>query len=411
MNTPQSAVDLVPAHVPREVIWDANLDDFVQQFDDPYVEGSEAMHAGPDIVWAARGGYKNRPGWVLTRYRDFQDIHADTEHFSPAPNGDASDMLGFALPLLPFESDPPKHTKIRRLLKPWFEPRQVRKLDGSIRQICAELIGNFSNPDGCEYMAEFAELFPSMVFLDLMGLPKDMLSQFLEWEDQFMRGESVEIRQGATRAIYDYLKQSLEECRSNPRDDLISAIANAQIDGEPISDTDAIGTSMLLYFGGLDTVKSSLGWQMWHVARHPDLQARLRAQPDLIPSAVNELMRAYAVSTTGRTVIKDCTFHGVPMKAGEQVVLATYFASRDPRAYDNPHVIDISRNPRHVSFGTGIHICLGMHLAKLEMKIILEEFLSRFDNIRLPEGDRMEWTSCQGWAVLKLPLIWDAVTQ
>ncbi|RYD96182.1 MAG: cytochrome P450, partial [Sphingomonadales bacterium] len=369
----------VPDHVPAHLVWDHDIDSFPAQFADPYVGMSEAIHSGPEIVWAARGAYCGQPGWMLTRFAQIQEVHLDPARFSAALNRDASNLLGIELPLIPGESDPPRHRHYRQLIAPWFQPSAIAALDVKIRATCDDLIGRFAEQRRCEFVGEFSSLFPSYVFLALFGLPRELLSQFLGWENSFLRGQTMEERIGAMRAIYDYFKGCLEERARAPREDMITAIATGEVEGRRLSEAEAVGTCITLYIGGLDSVASGLGWYLRHLARDQALQDRLRRDPTLIPAAIEELSRAYGTNSTKRTVMADFDFHGAPMRKGDILAMPTFLSARDPREYDDPHVVDIGRKARSMTFGSGVHHCVGIHLAKREIRIVLSEFLSRFD--------------------------------
>lgn len=406
MNVATKVSSWLPAHVPSELAWDHVISSFAANFDDPFIGVSEQLHAGPDIVYA-RGHFRDLPGWLLTRHSHIGEVYSDHELFSSADWAQTRQLLGVDWALNPLEVDPPKHEAYRDVLKPWFSPGAVNALEGRVRQICRGLIASFEDKGRCEFISEFASLFPSYIFLSLMGMPRDRLPEFLGWEHQYFRGETPEIRAAGLQAIFEYLASYAAECRANPGDDLISAIVTAKIDGRLLDDGEVMGMAMVLYTGGLDTVLSSLGWYFRHLARDPVLQARLRANPQEIPHAVDEFLRAFGITGNRRLVTRDCEFHGVQMKKGDWVSLPAYLASRDAREFPDPHVIDIDRRPRHVTLARGVHFCLGSHLAKREIKVVLEEFLSRFVNIRIPEGEREHWHTEAVWGVDYLPLEWD----
>lgn len=203
-----------------------------------------------------------------------------------------------------------------------------------------------------------------------------------------IRGETNAIRRGAMRAIVDYLEDRIDERRRKPGTDVISEILAAQVNGAPLDHHDVIGIRSLLYAAGLDTVVGSMGWQMYRLAREPELQDQIRCDPNNILHAVDELCRAYGEVRNRRTVIKDFEFRGVKMTAGDWVNLPTMLASRDARKYPNPHALDFARKDRGMTFGGGIHYCLGIHLARMEMKVVLEEVLAAFPNIRIAPGSR-----------------------
>jgi cytochrome P450 len=168
-----------------------------------------------------------------------------------------------------------------------------------------------------------------------------------------------------------------------------------------------LGTCLNLYVGGLDTVMSSLGWYFRYLATDPALQERLHDNPQDIPAAAEEFLRAFGITATRRQVIHDTELGGVFMRRGDNICLPTYLASRDARQFDDPHRIDIDRDTPHMTLATGAHNCVGQHLARREIKVVLEAFISRFKNIRMAPGETASWSTRQVWAVTRLPLVWD----
>jgi cytochrome P450 len=213
----------------------------------------------------------------------------------------------------------------------------------------------------------------------------------------------------AGQAVIDYLKRHIAQQNARPEaaTDVMQAILSGRMRDRALSEAEILGFVYLMFVAGLDTVTSTLGWIMRHLASDQGLQARLRDNPQDIPAAIEEFSRAFGVSAPSRIVARDMVFHGVPMKAGESVLLPTFLAGRDPRAWTSPHLIDIDRRPRHITFGTGPHVCLGVHLAKREMKIMLEAFLSRLRNIRRPAGGRYAYYTTNTIGVDRLDLEWD----
>jgi cytochrome P450 len=167
-----------------------------------------------------------------------------------------------------------------------------------------------------------------------------------------------------------------------------------------------MGMFYVLYVGGLDTVYSTIGWIIHHLATHPEVQQRLRDHPELLPQAIEEFCRAFSVVVTHRSVREDFVFHGVPMKKGDEVNLPIMLANRDPAVFADPHTVDIDRKPRHITFGTGTHNCVGLHLAKREMRIVVEEFLKTFDNIRIKPGETPRYHTGRTFGFDYLPLVW-----
>ncbi len=396
----------IPEHVLPELVWDHDFIAFCAELEDPFVAAAR-LHQGSDVIWGTDVGY-GRSGWIPTRYALQEEVFMSPERFSSEGIMGLNEMLGVDWPMIPIEFDPPRHTLYRQVLNPLFSPRMVNGIEGSIRATCDMLIDGFASQGRCDYIADFAIRFPTYVFLAFMGLPRDMAPQFLEWDHTLWRSEDVETRTQCARAILHYLESFVEEQRRKPSSDFMQGLFAGSVEGRPLTTEEILGICYLVYTAGLDTVYSSLGWHMRHLAETPGLQQRLRAQPDDIPRAANEFLRAFCVVSGARVVTRDLEFHGVPMRRGDLVCLPTYLAARDPQAFDDPHAIDIDRHPRIMAFGTGHHACVGMHLARREIRIVLEAMLSRFDNIRIPEGEVYRYHS--GAAVVGvdyLPLTWD----
>ena len=397
----------VPGHVPPELVWDGNLSAFAEAHANPYVAMSEEFHAGPDIRWVTNLMH-GRPGWFLTRQDLQTEIFLAPQDFSSRRAADLSDLLGVAWRMIPNEKDPPEHMMFRQVLQPWFQPSAVNRLEAGMRDACRALLDKFADKGGCDFCEDFGLLFPSRIFLQLMGLPYSQLGQFLAWEHQIVRGETPEARIGALRSVLAYLTDTMIEKRRAPTEgDLASHVATAKVKGRLLTEDEMMGMALVLYVGGLDTVASSVGWYLMHLARDPELQTRLREQPELIPAAVEELLRAHGVTITMREVTRDLAFHDIQMRAGDTVGLPQFLASRDARAYPDPHRIDLDRKARHITLATGPHNCLGAHLARREIKIVLEEWLARFHDIRIPDESAIAWQAPGVWGVTRLPLAWD----
>ena len=400
----------VPAHIPPELYWDHSLAEFNNQLDDPFIAASRLLE-GPPLFWAREAGH-GRSGWVIARHALLQEAFMDWQHFSSEGGMDLTLMMGVDWNLNPVNIDPPKHTGYRKVLLPMFTPKSVNHMEAAVRETCDMLIAKVAesaeNGRGtCDFVSEFAMPFPTYIFLSLMGMPIDMAGQFFQWEQDLLHGTSMEGRVIAARSILAYLEGHLAQQKIAPATPLMEAIMGAEIDGKKLNDGEVLGMFYTFYVGGLDTVYSSLGWIFRHLAQDQALQQRLRDNPQDIPAAVEEFERGYPVARPTRTVVHDCTFHGVPMRKGEFVILPTYIAGRDPAAYPDPHRIDIDRKARNITFATGPHTCLGVFLAKREIRIVIEAFLSRFRNIRMPEGAGYDYHVGGVFGVDRLPLQWD----
>lgn len=403
----ETTTSVIPEHVPENLVLDMSYEAYAMEGDDPF-EAISRLHDGPGIAWCRDVQFGN-PGWLVTRHEYVQEAFTNWEMFSSDYR--ALEPLGISWKLNPLEFDPPEHHYYRFILNPFFTPAKVREMDEPVQGACDELVATFADRGSCEFISEFAEKFPSYVFLDLMGMPKEKLDDFLHWERLMLRERDVMKRAEAMMAVLNYLQEFVSEQRQHPTTELMRGLTGASYHNErPLNEGELLGMCYLLYIGGLDTVYSVLGWILRYLATDQALQDRLRNEPEVLPRAVEEFMRAFGVATPTRRARTDCEFHGVKMKAGELVVLSTPGASRDPRAFDRPHEIDIDRaTPRHVSFATGPHICLGMHLARREIRTVLETFLKCFRNIRLAAGAKVLYHTGGVLGIDSLPLEWDRV--
>jgi cytochrome P450 len=399
--------DRAPAHVPPELVWDHSFAEFLDGLDDPFLAGSR-LHDGPGVIWATNADY-GMPAWIFTQHALIEEGFADFEKFSNARGPITALISDPGWAMLPVEADRPAHFYYRQVLQPFFTPTAIAARAAEVQGLCDSLIDGFVARGHCEFMSEFASILPNAIVVSLMGLPQEMLPQFLRWEHMATHDPDPSKRIAANSAIVAYLKSFMAEQRAGSRSPLMEGILSGRIEDRPFNEAEILGTVYLLFVAGLDTVFNTLGWIMRQLARDPALQARLRDNPQDIPAAVEEFTRAFGVSAPKRTVAEDMVFHGVEMKKGEDVMLSTLLAGRDPRAYPNPHVIDIDRAPRPVTFGRGPHVCIGIHLAKREMKVMIETFLSRMKNIRIPEGTRFQYQTNSTIGLIDLPLEWDPI--
>ena len=414
-TTPQmigEQAEWIPAHVPPGLAWDADYDAFAASEPDPFRKVG-TLHGGPDLLYVrhlCNSPLGRRAGWLPTRYATMREILADTDNFASGGEQGMMSTIGLGWKLIPLELDPPEQQRYRKVLEPFFSPASINALDAVVRQSCEELIAPFEHAGGCEFASDFAEKFPSFVFLDLMGMPRERLGEFLEWERGMLRPTEPAQAVATMGAIVDYFEAFIAEQKVRPSSALMRGIVEARLpDGKPLSDTEILSICYILYIGGLDTVFSTLGWIMWHVAQDRPLQERLRAEPDVLNRAVEELLRAFSAASTQRTVKRDLEFHGVPMRAGDVVQISLPLAARDPDAYDHPHRVDLDRPVRHIAFGTGPHTCLGLRLAKREVRIVLECFLARFRDIRIPAGKTHAFHTGNVYGVDRLPLEWTRI--
>jgi cytochrome P450 len=400
-----AVTSFAPAHVRPELVWDDSLSRFNSELDDPFLAAARLLD-GPPLFYA-RDAVQGRPGWVIARHALLREAFIDWEHFSSEGGMDLTQMLGVDWNLNPVNIDPPMHTVYRKVLTPFFTPRAVSHMEAGVRDTCDELIAKFEDKGGCDFVKDFAIPFPSCIFLRLMGMPEDMLEQFFEWEQNLLRGATIEGRIKTGTDILDYLRFHLEQQKKQPATPLMENIMNARIlDGRPLNDGEILGMFYTFYVGGLDTVYATISWSMRHIATHPEFQQFLRDNPQLMDKAVMELLRMFSVVSTQRRVTKDFTWHGVEMKENDLVIMPIFIACRDPEAYPDPHEFRLGRDEQPLAFASGPHLCLGMHLARRELKIAIETFLDKFDDIHIPEGAHYAYHAGPTFNVDSLPLAW-----
>ncbi len=327
---------------------------------------------------------------IVSRYDDVIWALRHPEYFTSAGG---SLNLG-EQPLIPLEFDPPQHTKYRRLLSPQFVPREIQQLEPEVRRIVQGLIDNIAPHGKCDFHEEVATPLPSGIFMALMGLPAEDLPRFLRWRDDSIR-PAVEpgdfegaqrIRARTAQEISEYFREFIAGCRETPSDALMSRIVHSTIDDQPLSEAELLGISHLLLLGGLDTVTATLDCMVAFLATHPEHRHQLVNDPSIIPSAVEELLRWLTpVMVIPRSIKEDLELGGVQLHAGDSVMLALGAANDDESEFPGSEV-DFERLPnRHVAFGGSNHSCLGAHLARLELRVTLEELHRRIPDYRISD--------------------------
>jgi cytochrome P450 len=282
----------------------------------------------------------------------------------------------------------------------------------AVTAVVNEMIDGFAGRGECDFHAEFAVPLPCTVFLQLLGLPLDDLDKFLAWKDAVIRPEGVvgpdERRKAAApaaRQIYQYFERAIDDHIANPRDDVLSALVAADVAGEPLSHEELLDICFLFLIAGLDTVTDSLDCFFVYLAKHPDQRRLLVDQPEILPGAIEEMLRwETPVPGVARVAMQDVEVAGCPIVKGERISPLLGAANTDPAEFDDPDVVDFTRNPnRHRAFGGGPHRCLGSHLARLELRVALREFHRRIPDYEIPSGVQLKYTSALR-SVESLPL-------
>jgi cytochrome P450 len=389
----------IPEHVPKELVREFDFRTGLGNYPHTAVA---ALHSGPRVFYSpVHHNAIPGPGtWVLTRAADIRAALQDAATFSSQVRRSNS-----ALALIPLELDPPEHPKFRALMNPIFSPARMKQLEAKVRELARKLAAQCAAKGECDFVEDFAKPFPVGIFLDLMGLPVDNMARFLEWEALIMRDKQT--RTAAIQQVSLYLQELITARRRNPTDDLISFAVNARVDDRPLTDSEVMGICVLLFIAGLDTVTSSFAFHFRHLAEHEEDQESLRRDPGSIPSAVEELFRAYAVVNTNRYATRDIEFAGVLIKKGDNVTCSTILASRDPHEFDRPNEVIFTRSPNpHNAFSFGPHRCLGSHLARREISAGIEEWLRAIPRFRVKPGASVRATGGGVFTLESLPLTW-----
>jgi cytochrome P450 len=375
-------------------------------YDDPYPIQDDLRQRCPIARTERFGG-----GWLPTRYEHVAEIAYDTEKFSSRsiimsnirPPLDIA-PIGTAPPI---SSDPPFHHAARKLLLSAFTKTEIGSLEPATRAFCHELIDRFEGRDVVDAAAEYAQYIPMRVIGDMLGFPPEDAPRFGEYIADVLEGinQPPEVRMERLERLNEYLLVQIHDHIANPRDDLTSHLLEAEIFGQKLDPFHVAGTITLLFIAGIDTTWSAIGASIWHLAKTPADLKRLVTEPSLLPTAMEEFLRAYAPVTMARLVKEDMTWHGVDMKADDWVLLSFPAANRDPEQFDRAGEVVIDREVnRHVAFGLGIHRCLGSHLARMELRVALEVWLERIPEFTLADPSAVTWAPGQVRGPRALPV-------
>ncbi|MEY3559437.1 MAG: hypothetical protein RL374_2143, partial [Actinomycetota bacterium] len=393
----------------------------VQSWETDWDHADPAYNQNAPQIWdQLRGGcpvaHTDRYGgaWLPVTHADVSAVARDTDHFSSEgavlSNKPPRDQWISMAPIggaPPITSDPPFHADARRLLLPAFSPQVVAEWEPEIRRLCNELIDNMGDIETVDAAVQYAQNIPVYVIARMLGLPLEDSDYFRETVHMVLEEIGAEFgeRQGAFEKLDAYLGMHVRDHIENPKDDLSGFLLNAKIYDQPLSPEHVVGTIILLMVAGIDTTWSSIGSSIWHLAQHPSDLQRMVSEPELLPTAIEELLRMYAPVTMARIVSQDAEIGGCPVKAGDSVLLPFPAANRDPEVFPDADRVVIDREEnRHVAFGLGIHRCLGSNLARLELRVAVEVFIQRFPKFVLADASAVTWSLGQVRGPRKLPV-------
>lgn len=357
-----------------------------------------AMRAGgcPVAHSAAGGG-----SWMVTTYADIQAIVQDPERFSSRAIEVAGPVpaIGRELFMPPLTSSPDDHKAHRDLLMPFFTPDRVAQLEPFVREEARRLAGAIAAKGHGDAVGDFAMPLALAVISKILLVPLDARERFVSWVVRLIRlgPHDQALRSAVIQEKLQYLEKLLEERTANPGDDVVSFIAQAQLDGEPLSRRHKLGSLFLLVLAGADTTWSAIGASLWHLASHPQDRATLVANPAMMKTtAIEELLRAYAPVSIARLTTEQVELHGRCLAPQERVIVPLSAANRDPAVFEDPDTVKLDRKRnRHLTFSSGPHRCLGSNIARLEVRVALEEWLGAMPHFRLSDPDSVKWSTGQ----------------
>jgi cytochrome P450 len=390
--------------------WSIDFDLFDPGFVvDPYAVYADLRERCPVAHTERWGG-----SYMPTRYEDIQTVAHDTEHFSSRNVGVTGLEGNNPLVAPPITADPPFHTASRRLLLPAFSPKAIDALTPLTRRIANDLIDVIlaRGEGSADAASDYAQHIPVRVIGAMLGVPAEDEPRFTDWAIRVLQigPTDPEVGRQAGREVLDYFREQVALRREERTGDLVSQLLDAELDGAPLTEKHILGTCFLLLLAGIDTTWSSIGAGLWHLATHRDDLDRLVREPELIPTAIEEFLRAYAPVTMAREVVAEVEVGGRTLCPGERVLLTFPAGNRDPEHFDDPDEVRIDRlHNRHTAFGAGIHRCLGSNLARMELRVALEEWLARIPSFHLVEGAYVEWNGGQVRGPRTVPVVLDPV--
>lgn len=393
----------IPPHVLPQQVFEFDIYADPRISDDVQGSYADVLADSPDIFWSPlNGGH-----WVVQRHDLIAEVVKNPAVFSARemqiPRVENPPFF------IPLSLDPPENVPYRHVLMPKFSPRSVAEMEGKMRTMAAEIVAEVADKGACDFVHDVAARFPVSVFMVMMGLPLDKLHEFRAIADKHFNARTAEEMGVSMGRIFGIFNELIVYRQANPGDDLITHFLTVDFEGRKLSQDEILAMCAVLFLGGMDTVTNVTAFSFQHLATDPVLQARLAADPALLPRFAEEGLRMFGVIGTPRLVVQDFDTHGVSFRKGDMVLNALWQSGRDPAKLNNPNAFDIDRKDMpHLNFSTGPHLCLGHALARAEMRILAEEWLKRVPTFRAALGARHGFRIGTVIALESLPLEWDA---
>ena len=359
----------------------------------------------PDVFWTPR----NTGHWVAARAVTAQKVLTDSANFSSRQIVVIPQMNPNP-PFAPLQIDPPDHSQYRALLMEALSPKATIALGDKARQLAIDLIEGFMARGECEFVGDFATHLPIGIFMTMADLPAEDRPELLATAHTLVRAQSMEDHVEGNRKLIAYAMRKIAERRANPGGDLISSLTKAIVKGQPLDDATLLGMVTLLLTAGLDTVATMMGFFANFLANNPSYRNRLRTDPESVQPAVEELLRRFPIANLAREVRNDCLLEGVELKAGERILVPTMAYNLDDRQFEQPALVDIDRkNKIHETFGDGAHRCMGSMLARVELRVFIEEWLKRIPDFSVKPGTNVQVVAGSVAGIKSLPLVWEVL--
>ena len=412
MNSHAAVIDPVggiPENVPAERVFDIDLF-ALEGVEQGYQEAIMQLQRPdvPKIVWTP----KNGGHWIVTRAEAVRHVLRNPDQFTsevivlPKEAGEIYDFI-------PTRLDPPHHGAYRSIINRSLNIREMRHLEAKVRETAISLIEPLVAQGHCDFTKDYAEQFPIRIFMSMVDLPLTDAPILMHYATQILRPAGTTIAEmaksldAAIKGFYAYLDPILNERRGKDRTDMISTIINSEVNGALMIHSEALNIIANLLLAGLDTVVSFLSFMMIFLGRNPGHLKQLVDDVDAIPRAVDELLRRFPIVADGRMVAADIEYDGVTLRKGDMIQVPTAYSGLDPELNEDPWTVDFNRRrPEHNTFGDGVHRCAGMHLARLEITITLQEWLSRIPEFRVVPGEAPQYASGMVATVKNVHLEW-----
>lgn len=412
-STTPEGTNAIPDHVPSELVYNFSQSDPAMA-EKPFERLAQLAKEAPKIFYSPGHAPMQPATWYLTNPEDIRYVAQNPQLFTSAgqftgPRPEVGGKTDY--PLIPLELDPPLHNQPRALLTPILSPKSVAQMEDKIRSLVQELVQKLKNKDTneCEFVQDFARPLPSILFCGLSGLPLDRADELVGWNNAILKSKTWEEAQAGVQKIGDLMDSLIEEKKASPADDFISKVVNqATIDGRPMSREEIVGFVFLLFLAGLDTVTNMLANIFTYLGQNSEKRDEIINNPEILPQAIEELIRTHGVINVSRTVVEDTEIDGVKVKKGERIRLEIPASNFNEAAFEDATTVNFHREANaHFTFGAGAHRCVGSHLARKEINIAVEELLKAFPTIRIKSGDKAVADCTNTYGFHYVPLEWD----